>query len=126
MVDSLNTPVAQTPTATPTPAQPAITPSYTNTQRADIPDDYHIEIHDMTGDVLQRFRTGRLSKVFEEEDNGCGGSSSWTCIWDNNGHTLGSDIFNMPLGVKGGCVERAFMTAAKGPRLGKCVQKQSG
>jgi chitinase len=125
MVDSLNAPVAQTPTTTPTPAQPAITPSCTNTKRTNIPDDYHIEIHGITGDVLQNFGTDRLSKLFKEE-NGCGGSNSWKWIWDNDGHAVGSVTFNLPLGMKGGCVERAFMTAAGGPQIAKCVQKHSG
>jgi hypothetical protein len=120
MVDSLDAEKTK-----PTPAQPAITPSCTNTKRTNVPDDYHIEIHGITGDALQNFGTDKLSKLFKEE-NGCGGSNSWTWIWDNDQHTVGSVTFNMPWGMKGGCVERAFMTAAGGPKIGTCVQKHSG
>lgn len=94
MIDSLNAPVAYTPTTTSTSAQAAMTLSCTNTKRTNIADDYHIETHGMTGDVLWNLGTDRLSTLFEQE-NGCG-SDSWTWIWDNDGHAVSLVISTCP------------------------------
>ena len=130
MVDSLNAaagapdaPVASAPASSTTSAPAAVvTPWCTNHKRTGAHDDYQIAIHGMTGGILQFFHDNHASDLFQQE-SGCGTSNSWTWIWDNDQHTVGSVTFNMPWGIKGGCIERAFMTAAKGgPQIATCQQ----
>ena len=116
MVDSVNA-AGGTPTKPqPDPVQPAVTPSCTNTQRHGAHDDYHIEIDGMTGHVI-----ADGGKNLAAQQKGCGIYNSWNWSWSNDDKTEASVTFNQPLGMKGGCVERAFMTAADGgPQIAKC------
>ena len=127
MIDSLNAnanlassssvpPIATSslrPSPTP-PPPPAMTPSCTNTRRSGLHDDYHIEIIDMTGNVI---REG--SHQLYHTESGCGILNSWT--WTTAPNGLSANVtFNQPLGMKGGCVERAFISAAGGPQIAPC------
>lgn len=104
-------------TPTPTPQGPE-RPSCTNTKRTGEHDDYHIEINHMTGDVI-----ADGGKNLAAQEKGCGIYNSWNWQWTKDDKTEAMVTFNQPWDLKGGCVERAFTTAALQPQIAKCEQK---
>ena len=122
MIDSLEGAAEDTNVTKPGSAPPAapLLPSCINTKRTGAYLDYHIEISHMTGDVI---KDG--GKKLAEEQKGCGWLNSWNWEWTKDDKSEAKATFNQPWGMKGGCVERAFMTAAGGPQIAKCEQKHS-
>ena len=119
-IDSLEGATNAAPTKPNPPTSPPAPelPSCTNTKRKGLHVDYHIEINHMTGNVIK----DGGSRLFKEQ-SGCGILNSWNWKWTKDDKTEAMVTFNQPWGMKGGCVERAFMTAAGGPKIAKCSQK---
>lgn len=96
------------------PAAP-VTPSCTNDKRTGLHDDYHFTIQGMTGNVI---KDG--GNELQKQEYGCGALNSWHWTWTKDDKSEASVTFNQPWGIKGGCIERAFMTAARGPQIPTC------